>query len=140
MTRFCKYCCFNCYFLLNVWYVILSIMNIDISHILYIRLTEINKLNWIPNKQSNSRPCKMYCNTVCYYDEKLLTPYPTPSCRTTPSRLSTIAYSIYSQLISISGGCSSIHSHVVLTDTQVVTYSKSSGAISASLFPTTFVQ
>jgi hypothetical protein len=61
---------------------------------------------------------------LCFYGERLLTPSPTtttppPSRRTTPCRLSTAAYSIYSQLPSITGGCPSIHNpgthHAVVT-------------------------
>jgi hypothetical protein len=54
-----------------------------------------------------------------FYDEGLLAPRPTPSWRTTPCRLSATAYSVYSQLPSVSGGFPSIRNlrtrHAVVT-------------------------
>jgi hypothetical protein len=59
--------------------------------------------------------------TSFLYGEGLLNPRPTPSWRTTPCYLSTTAYSIYSQLMSIAGGRSSIRNprtrHAVGTET-----------------------
>jgi hypothetical protein len=40
-------------------------------------------------------------NMIRFYGEELLAPRPTPSWRTTPCRLSTTAYSVYSQLLPI---------------------------------------
>jgi hypothetical protein len=52
-------------------------------------------------------------------EEGLLAPRPTPSWRTTHCRLSATAYSIYSQLPSVSGGLPSIRNlrtrHAVVT-------------------------
>jgi len=76
--------------------------------------TPITSSLTVPKDQSKSRPFEMFFNTVHFYDEKFLAPNPTPSRRTTICRLSTTAYSIYLQLPSISGGCSSIHSHAVV--------------------------
>jgi hypothetical protein len=45
-----------------------------------------------------------FCNKIIFYGEELLAPSPTLSWRTTPCRLSAAAYSIYSELPSISGG------------------------------------
>jgi len=50
------------------------------------------------------RPCVIFHNKLHFYGELLLAPRPTPKWRSTPCRLSTAAYSIYSQLSSISGG------------------------------------
>jgi hypothetical protein len=49
-------------------------------------------------------PVWHFVNKIIIYSEELLVPRPTPSLRTTPCQLSTTAYSIYSQLGSISGG------------------------------------
>jgi hypothetical protein len=46
----------------------------------------------------------MFLNEDNFYSGRLLTSRLTPKLEATPGRLSTIAYSIYSQLISISGG------------------------------------
>jgi hypothetical protein len=49
------------------------------------------------------------CNKLVPYGEGLLTPCPTPSWRTTPCRLSATAYSVYSQLPYVAGGCLTIY-------------------------------
>jgi len=50
----------------------------------------------------------MLRNIVCFYGKEFLTRHPTPSWRTTLCRLPTTAYSVYSQLPSVSGGHSPI--------------------------------
>jgi hypothetical protein len=69
------------------------------------------------------RLCIVVCNLVIFYGEKLLAPFPNPSWRTTPCRLSATAYSMYSQLPSISAGGSSIRHlrtrHAVVTGTDI---------------------
>jgi hypothetical protein len=52
--------------------------------------------------------CIWLVKCLSLYSEELLALSPTSSWRTTPCRLSATAYSIYSQLLSISGGRSSI--------------------------------
>jgi hypothetical protein len=56
----------------------------------------------------------LFCNRFIFYG-------PTPSWRTTPCRLYVAAYSMYSQLLSIAGGCPSIRNlrmcHAVVTGT-----------------------
>jgi hypothetical protein len=49
-------------------------------------------------------PFVAFSNMLIFYGEESLATRPTPSWRTTPCRLSAIAYLIYSQLSSISGG------------------------------------
>jgi hypothetical protein len=45
-----------------------------------------------------------FCNKIMFYGELLLAPTPNPKLRNSPCRLSATAYSIYSQLPSVSGG------------------------------------
>jgi hypothetical protein len=90
--------------------------------------------------------CAVFRNMVIFYGEELLAPCPTPKLEDHPCRLSTTAYSMYSQLPSISGGRSSICNlrthHAVVTGTHyydkaglkhvgdsVTNYNKSSGCI-----------
>jgi hypothetical protein len=69
-------------------------------------------------------PCAMFRKTVIFYGEELLAPRPTPNWRTTLCRLSATAYSMDSQLPSISGGRSSILNlrtrHAMVTATKEV--------------------
>jgi hypothetical protein len=61
--------------------------------------------------------------TSLFFTVKVVSPMPDPSWRTIPCRLSAAAYSIHSQLPSISAGCSSIHNlkthHPVVTGTHL---------------------
>ena len=62
-------------------------------------------------------------NMTRFYDEELLTLRPNPQLEDTLCRLSATAYSIYSQLSSVSGGRSSIRNlrtrHAVATGTHL---------------------
>jgi hypothetical protein len=60
--------------------------------------------SFIHSIRTGPRPFVTFCNKLIFYGEELLTPRPTPSWRSTPCRLSATAYSVYSQLPSISGG------------------------------------
>jgi len=57
----------------------------------------------------NPRPCLTFRNKLILYVEEFLPLGQPPRCRTTSCRLSTHAYSIYSQLPSISEAVSSVH-------------------------------
>jgi hypothetical protein len=54
-------------------------------------------------RKTSRRPWGAFRN-ITFYGGKLLAPVQSPSWRTTHFRLSTTAYSIYPQLLSISGG------------------------------------
>jgi hypothetical protein len=45
-----------------------------------------------------------FCNKFIFYGQELLAPRLTPNWRATPCRLPASAYSVYLQLLSISGG------------------------------------
>jgi len=53
---------------------------------------------------ANSEDLCNISKQAVFYGNELLAPRPAPSWRTTPLRLSATAYSVYSQLPSISGG------------------------------------
>jgi hypothetical protein len=63
----------------------------------------------------------MFRNRLIFYGEGLLAPRLTLNLEDTPCRLSAAAYSMYSQLTSIAGGCPSIRDprtrHAVMTGT-----------------------
>jgi hypothetical protein len=65
----------------------------------------------------------VFCNMVIFYGEELLAPRPTPKLEDHPLSASATAYTMYSQLPSISGGRSSIHNlrtrHAVVTGTHL---------------------
>jgi hypothetical protein len=61
-----------------------------------------------PPVQSGPRLCDMFRKKDNFYGEELLAPRPTPKLEDHPCRLLATAYSMYSQLPSISGGRSSL--------------------------------
>jgi hypothetical protein len=69
----------------------------------------------------------MLRNMVIFYGEGLLGPGPVPKLEDDPFRPSATAYSMYSQLPSISGGRSSIRNlrtrHAVVTGTHLTRFS-----------------
>jgi hypothetical protein len=73
----------------------------------------------VPTIGSGPRLCRLYRNIIIFYGEELLAPRLTPKVEDPPCRLSATAYSMYSQLPSITGGRSSIRNlrtrHAVVT-------------------------
>jgi hypothetical protein len=80
-------------------------------------------LSWAQRASPRPWPCKIFRNMINFYGERFLPPPQPLTWRTTPCRLSTTAYSVYSQLSSISGGRSSIRNlrtrHAVVTGTHL---------------------
>jgi hypothetical protein len=62
--------------------------------------------------------CLTFHNKLFFYGEELQPLAETPSCRTTPCRLSATAYSIYSQLPSTCGSCF-LHQQLTLLNKKV---------------------
>jgi len=56
------------------------------------------------------RSCEIFRNISSFYGEELLAPRPTHKLRTTHCPMSATAYSIYPQLLCVSGGRSSVRS------------------------------
>jgi hypothetical protein len=79
------------------------------------------RLSSLPKKIRPSAKLSMnFRNNLIFYGERLLAPIPQPaSWSTTPCRLSSGAYSMHSQLLSIAGGRPSNHNprtrHAVVT-------------------------
>jgi hypothetical protein len=74
------------------------------SHPISLR-SSLSLRSFIQRIRPSPRLLVIFRNKLIFYGEELLDPRPTSKWRTTPCRLSATAYSIYSHLPFIPGGC-----------------------------------